>query len=96
LIVGVGSGVGRVRMRLGIVLRLPFRKTLYMDGREGVRYASDMFVWVPLGAWCVGGFGGVLWIGILGKFTRGGGGGVVMPLFRVCVCVISSEFMLGG
>jgi hypothetical protein len=75
LLVGAGSCVGRVRVRFGIVLRLPARKTLYMSGREGAWCASDAVMGVSLGAVCVGGFRGVLWLGILMRFTRGDGGG---------------------
>jgi hypothetical protein len=82
LLLGFGSGVCRVRMSFGIVLQLPARKTLNMDGREGVWYPFCVLVWVPSGEGCVGGFGGVLWIGMLGRFARVDGGGVAMPLFR--------------
>ena len=84
LLVVMGPGIGKVRVRFGIVLRLPARKTLDIGGREGVECAFGVLVWVPLGAWCVDGLGGVLWMGILGRFARGEGEGVAMPL---CPCV---------
>jgi hypothetical protein len=83
LLVGVGRAVSRVRVRFGIVLRLPARKTLDMGWREGVWHASDALMWVLLEAVCVGECGSVFWFGILVRFVRGDGGGVVMPLFRV-------------
>ena len=60
LLVGVGPGVNRVRVRFRIVLRLPARKNLDMGGMEAVWYASDVLVWIPLVAGCVGGFKSVL------------------------------------
>ena len=59
-------------------------------------YASDALMWVPLGAVYVAGFGGVLWLDIFMRFARGGGVGVVMPLFRVWVCGISIGHVLGA
>ena len=96
MLVGLGLGVGRVSVRFGIVLRLPAQKTLDMDGRGGVWYASDALMWVPLGAVCVGGSGGVLWLGILLRFARGDGGSVVMHLFLAWICGISIGYVLGG
>ena len=66
-----------------------------MDGREGVWYASEALMWVPLGSVCVGGFGGMFRMGILMRFGRGDDGGVVMPLFRAWVCGVSIN-VLGG
>ena len=60
LLVGYGSCVGRVWVRFRIVLRLPARKNLDMGGMEAVWYASDVLVWIPLVAGCVGGFKSVL------------------------------------
>ncbi len=44
LLAGVRPGVSRVRVRFGIDLRLPARKTLHMSGREGVWCASDAMI----------------------------------------------------
>jgi hypothetical protein len=44
--------------------------------------AFGVLLLVTLGVVCVGGFGGVFWLGVLVRFARGDGGGVVMPLFR--------------
>ena len=81
-------------MHFGSVLRLPARKTLDMGGWEGVWYASDALLWVTLGAVCVGGFRGVFLLGILMRYARGDGGGVVMPLFHAWVCRISIGYAL--
>ena len=79
VLVGVGHSVLKVRVRFGIVFRLPARKTLDMGEREGVWCASDVLVLVTLGVGCV------LWMGILGRFAGGDGGWVVMPLFPAWV-----------
>ena len=50
LLVGMGPGLGKVRVRFGSVLRLPARKTLDMGGLEGVWYASVALLWVTLDA----------------------------------------------
>ena len=81
-------------MRFGIVLRLPARKTLDMCGWEGVWYAFDTLLWVTLGVECVGGFGGMFWLGLFMRFAKGDGGGVVMPLFRAWVCGVSIGYVL--
>jgi hypothetical protein len=73
LLVGVGPSLGRVRVSFGSVFRLPARKTLDMGGWVGVWYACDALLWVTLGAVCVGGFGGMFWLGILMRFVRGDG-----------------------
>ena len=73
---------------------MPARKTLDMGGWEGVWYASDALLCDTLGAVCVGGFGGMCWLGILMRFARGDGGGVVMPLVRVWVCGVSIGYAL--
>jgi hypothetical protein len=97
LLVGVGPGVGIVRVRFGIVLRQPARKTLGMGGREVVWYVSEAMLWVSLGEGRVGGFGCVFWMQILGRFSWGSDGGwVVVSLFRVWVCGIFGGCMLGG
>jgi len=43
LLVGVGPGVGRMRVLFGSVLRLPTRMTLDMGGWEELWYASGAF-----------------------------------------------------
>jgi len=96
LLVGVGLSVGRVRVRFGSVLQLPARKTLDIGGWEGVWYASNALLWVTLEAVCVGGFGGMFWLGILVRFARGDGRGVVISLFRAKVCGVSIRYALGG
>ena len=53
-------------------------------------------MWVPVGTVCVGGFNGVLWLGICMHFARKNDGGVVLPLFRDWICGISLGCVLGG
>jgi hypothetical protein len=56
---------------------------------------SSVWVGLPLGVWCRGVFGNVLWIRV-GRFARGDARGVVMTLFRPCIRGIPSRCILGG
>jgi hypothetical protein len=95
LLVGVETGLGRV-IRFGNVLRLPTRKTLDVCWWEGVWCDFGVLLLVTFGVVCVGGFGGVFWLGVLDRFARGDGGRVVMHLFRVWFCGGSLGYALGG
>ena len=85
-----------MRVGFGSVLWLPAWKTLDVNGWEGVWYASDALLWVTSGAVCVGGFRGMFWLGILIRFARSDGGGIVMSLFRAWVCGVSIGYALGA
>jgi hypothetical protein len=95
MLVGVGHGLGRV-IRFGNVLRLPTRRILDVCWWEGVWCAVGDLLLVTLGVVCVGGFAGVFWLGVLPRFARGDGGGIVMPLFRVWLFGVSIGYALGG
>ncbi len=96
LLVDVWHVVIKVRVRFGIVVQLLAWKTLHMDGMEEVWFASVALPWVSLGTVCVEGCRGVFWLGILVRFARDGGGGVVMPLFCVCFCGVFYRCVAGG
>jgi len=96
LLLGLGPGVSRVRVSFRIVLRLSARKFLDMDGSTELWCASGALIWVSLGVVCAGRLGCVLWLGVLLRFARGHGGGVIIPFSRACFCGMSLGYALGG